>query len=32
MTLEEVLEVFKGFVIKILLTVVHIILDVLFWK
>ncbi len=32
MTLEEVLEVFECFVIKILLAVVHIILDVLFWK
>ncbi len=32
MTLEEVLEVFEGFVIKITLTVVHIIVDVLFWE
>ncbi len=32
MTLEKVLEVFKGFIIKVLLTVAHIILDVLFWK
>ncbi len=30
--LEEILEIFKGVIIKVALTMVHIILDVVLWK